>query len=86
MVAAAGVKEATVRRIWHAGSSRTWGGHFKVSNDPESADKLEAIAGLYLISPSRARRSTYLRRFAYETYETPCFTRAAPQRPTGRER
>jgi len=55
MAAAAGVSEATVRRIWHAHGlkphlTRT----FKVSNDPQFAEKLEAIVGLYLNPPEHA--------------------------------
>jgi transposase len=55
MAAAAGVSEKSVRRIWHKHGlkphlSRT----FKVSNDPEFAEKLEAIVGLYLNPPEHA--------------------------------
>ena len=47
MAKAAGLSEKSVRRIWHKHGlkphlSRT----FKVSNDPEFAEKLEAIIGL----------------------------------------
>src|SRR6185503_6375246 len=47
MAEAAGLSEKSVRRIWHKHGlkphlSRT----FKVSNDPEFAEKLEAIVGL----------------------------------------
>ena len=50
-----GVSEATVRRIWHAHGlkphlSRT----FKVSNDPEFAEKLADVVGLYLNPPEHA--------------------------------
>jgi transposase len=55
MAAAAGVSEASVRRIWHAHGLKP---HllegFKVSNDPHFADKLEAIVGLYLDPPEHA--------------------------------
>ena len=55
MAAAAGVSEATVRRIWHAhGLKPHLAKTFKVSNDPEFADKLEAIVGLYLNPPEHA--------------------------------
>ncbi len=55
MAEAAGVSEKSVRRIWHNHGlkphlSRT----FKVSNDPEFAEKLEAIVGLYLNPPEHA--------------------------------
>ncbi len=55
MAAATGLSERTVRRIWHKHGlkphlSRT----FKVSNDPEFAEKLEAIVGLYLNPPEHA--------------------------------
>jgi transposase len=55
MAAAVGVSEATVRRIWHANGLKP---HlvktFKVSNDPQFAEKLEAIVGLYLSPPEHA--------------------------------
>ena len=55
MAEAAGLSEKSVRRIWHKHGlkphlSRT----FKVSNDPEFAQKLEAIVGLYLNPPEHA--------------------------------
>jgi transposase len=55
MAEAAGLSEKSVRRIWHRHGlkphlSRT----FKVSNDPEFAEKLEAIVGLYLNPPEHA--------------------------------
>ena len=55
MAAAADLSEKSVRRIWHKHGlkphlSRT----FKVSNDPEFAEKLEAIVGLYLNPPEHA--------------------------------
>lgn len=55
MAVAAGLSEKSVRRIWHKHGlkphlSRT----FKVSNDPEFAQKLEAIIGLYLNPPEHA--------------------------------
>ncbi len=55
MAEAAGLSEKSVRRIWHKHGlkphlSRT----FKVNNDPEFAEKLEAIIGLYLDPPEHA--------------------------------
>lgn len=55
MAEAVGLSEKSVRRIWHKHGlkphlSRT----FKVSNDPEFAEKLEAIVGLYLHPPEHA--------------------------------
>ena len=55
MAEAAGLSEKSVRRIWHKHGlkphlSRT----FKVSNDPEFVEKLEAIVGLYLHPPEHA--------------------------------
>jgi transposase len=55
MAMAVGVSAATVRRIWHANGlkphlART----FKVSNDPQFAEKLEAVVGLYLNPPEHA--------------------------------
>jgi transposase len=55
MAAAVGVSEATVRRIWHAhGLKPHLVKTFKVSKDPEFAEKLEAIVGLYLNPPEHA--------------------------------
>jgi hypothetical protein len=55
MAAATGVSEATVRRIWHKHRLKP---HlvrtFKVSNDPQFAEKLEAVVGLYLNPPEHA--------------------------------
>ena len=55
MAEAVGLSEKSVRRIWHNHGlkphlSRT----FKVSNDPQFAEKLEAIVGLYLNPPEHA--------------------------------
>jgi transposase len=55
MAERAGVSEATVRRIWRAHGlkphlSRT----FKVSTDPQFAEKLTDIVGLYLNPPEHA--------------------------------
>jgi len=55
MAAAAGVSESTVRRIWHThGLKPHLVRTFKVSNDPQFAEKLEAIVGLYLNPPEHA--------------------------------
>ena len=55
MAEATGLSEKSVRRIWHKHGlkphlSRT----FKVSNDPQFAEKLEAIVGLYINPPEHA--------------------------------
>ena len=55
MAKATGLSEKSVRRIWHKHGlkphlSRT----FKLSNDPEFAEKLDAIIGLYLNPPEHA--------------------------------
>ena len=55
MAEAVGISEASVRRIWHAHGLKP---HliktFKISNDPEFAEKLEDIVGLYLNPPEHA--------------------------------
>lgn len=55
MAEAAGISEASVRRIWRSHGLKP---HliktFKVSNDPEFAEKLEDIVGLYLNPPEHA--------------------------------
>ena len=55
MAAAVGISEASVRRIWHSHGLKP---HriesFKISNDPEFAEKLEDIVGLYLNPPEHA--------------------------------
>lgn len=55
MARAVGVSEASVRRVWHAHGLKP---HrietFKVSNDPQFAEKLEDIVGLYLNPPQHA--------------------------------
>ena len=55
MAAATGLSEKSVRRIWRKHGlkphlTRT----FKISNDPQFAEKLEAIIGLYLNPPEHA--------------------------------
>ena len=55
MAAATGLSEKSVRRIWRQHGlkphlTRT----FKISNDPQFAEKLEAIIGLYLNPPEHA--------------------------------
>ena len=55
MAAAAGISEASVRRIWHAhGLKPHLVRTFKVSKDPLFVEKLEAIVGLYLNPPEHA--------------------------------
>jgi len=55
MAVATGVSEATVRRIWHKhGLKPHLVRTFKVSNDPQFAEKLEAVVGLYLNPPEHA--------------------------------
>ena len=55
MAAAVGISEASVRRLWHAHGLKP---HlietFKVSNDPQFAEKLRAIVGLYVNPPEHA--------------------------------
>ena len=55
MAAAAGISEASVRRIWHAhGLKPHLVRTFKLSRDIRFAEKLETIVGLYLNPPERA--------------------------------
>ena len=55
MAQAAGLSEKSVRRIWHQhGLKPHLARTFKVSNDPQFAEKLEAIIGLYLNPPEHA--------------------------------
>jgi transposase len=55
MAEAAGLSEKSVRRIWHKhGLKPHLARTFKVSNDPQFAEKLEAIVGLYLNPPEHA--------------------------------
>src|ERR1035441_3636828 len=50
-----GISKASVSRIWRANGLKPHRGEsFKVSNDPNFADKLEAIVGLYLNPPEHA--------------------------------
>jgi transposase len=55
MAAAVGISEASVRRIWRVHGLKP---HlletFKVSKDPQFAEKLEAVVGLYLNPPEHA--------------------------------
>jgi len=55
MARAAGISEASVRRIWHAHGLKP---HrldtFKISRDPQFAEKLDDIVGLYLNPPQQA--------------------------------
>ena len=55
MARAVGISEASVRRIWHShGLKPHRVESFKISNDPEFADKLQDIVGLYLNPPEHA--------------------------------
>ena len=55
MARAAGISEASVRRIWHAhGLKPHRVESFKISNDPNFAAKLDDIVGLYLNPPEHA--------------------------------
>jgi transposase len=55
MAAASGISEASVRRIWHAHGLKPHRVQtFKLSNDPQFAEKLEDIVGLYLNPPEHA--------------------------------
>jgi transposase len=55
MAVAAGISEASVRRIWHAhGLKPHLVRTFKLSRDIRFAEKLETIVGLYLNPPERA--------------------------------
>ena len=55
MAKAAGVSEATVRRVWHEhGLKPHLIKSFKLSNDKRFEEKLEDIAGLYLSPPEHA--------------------------------
>ena len=55
MALAAGISEASVRRIWHAhGLKPHLVDRFKISRDPHFAEKLEDVVGLYLNPPQQA--------------------------------
>jgi transposase len=55
MATAVGISEASVRRIWHShGLKPHRVESFKISNDPEFAEKLDDIVGLYLNPPEHA--------------------------------
>src|SRR5664280_3900028 len=50
-----GISEASVRRIWRAHGLKPHRiDSFKISNDPQFAEKLEDIVGLYLNPPEHA--------------------------------
>jgi hypothetical protein len=52
MARAAGISEASVRRIWRAHGLKPHRVRtFKVRRDPEFTEKLEDIVGLYLSRP-----------------------------------
>ncbi len=55
MAEAVGVSDTSVLRIWHAyGLKPHRIATFKVSNDPQFSEELEAVAGLYLSPPEHA--------------------------------
>jgi transposase len=55
MARAAGVSEASVRRVWHAHGLKPHRVEvFKLSNDPQFTEKLEDVVGLYLNPPEHA--------------------------------
>ena len=55
MAAASGISQTSIRRIWRAhGLKPHLVETFKISNDPEFVEKLEAIVGLYLNPPEHA--------------------------------
>ena len=55
MAEAVGISEKSVRRLWRShGLKPHLARTFKVSNDPEFTEKLEAIIGLYLNPPEHA--------------------------------
>jgi transposase len=55
MAATVGISEASVRRIWRAHGLKPHRVEtFKLSTDPQFAEKLEAIVGLYLNPPEHA--------------------------------
>ena len=55
MAQAMGISKASVSRIWRANGLKPHRiDSCKVSNDPQFADKLEAIVGLYLNPPEHA--------------------------------
>ena len=55
MASAAGISEASVRRIWHAhGLKPHLVRTFQLSRDPQFTEKLEEIVGLYLNPPEHA--------------------------------
>jgi transposase len=55
MARAAGISEASVRRIWRAHGLKPHRVRtFKLSRDPEFSEKLEDIVGLYLSPPEHA--------------------------------
>src|SRR6516225_4039699 len=55
MARTVGISEASVRRIWHSHGLKPHRVEtFKVSNDPEFAEKLRDIVGLYLNPPEHA--------------------------------
>ena len=55
MAKAVGISASSVQRIWRAhGLQPHRVGTFKLSNDPEFADKLRDVVGLYVDPPAHA--------------------------------
>jgi transposase len=72
MATAAGISEASVRRIWRAHGlkphlTRT----FKLSRDPEFTEKLEDVVGLYLNRPSTPSCCAPTRRARFRLWTAP---------------
>ena len=67
-----GISKASVSRIWRANGLKPHRVEsFKVSNDPNFADKLEAIVGLYLNPPEHALVFSVNYSFALTTVISP---------------
>src|SRR5690348_11239721 len=82
MAASVGISEASVRRIWHShGLKPHRVESFKISRDPEFAEKLEDIVGLYLNPPEHA-----LVRGGDEKGQIQALDRTQPGRPVKRGR
>jgi hypothetical protein len=69
---AAGISEASVRRMWCShGLKPHRVESFKISNDPEFAEKLEDIVGLYLNPPEHALVPCGTRRARFKLWIVP---------------
>ena len=67
-----GISKASVSRIWRANGLKPHRVEsFKVSNDPQFAEKLEAIVGLYLNPPEHALVLAWTRRARYRRWIAP---------------